>query len=308
MNSTASGADLHALKERIVDFVRSASMEITPHDEQYLPELETQLGRGAVVYVAHTPKVGLQDVVRTACTVQGQGFRACPHVAARRLQSEADLRAALGRLRDAGCDRILLIAGDSAEPSGPYPGTLEVLASGAMVDCGIGMIAIAGHPEGNPNIGPAKLWEALAAKQAFAKRTGASVYVVTQFGFNVPAIIAWGRQARERGIDLPVHVGLAGPAPLNKLIRYAMLCGIGASLRAAVTHKNLLMKLTKAARSAEEVVTALVRNCTDTDRKTLIQPHFFPFGGSVAAARWIRAVRDGRFDLKPDGTGFSVRD
>lgn len=299
--------DPQLLQQRVVDFVCDASMEITPHDEEYLSQVGSQLAPGSEVYIAHTPKSTLEDVVRIAGRVQEMGFQACAHIAARRLTGEAVLRSALERLKDAGCDRVLLVAGDSREPAGPYPGTLEILASGITADCGFKTIAVAGHPEGNRHLSTTKLWEALSAKQAFARESGTSVYVVTQFGFNAQAIIAWSRHLGEHGILLPVHVGLAGPAPLDKLIRYALLCGIGASLRAAVTNTSLIGNLTKAARSVDQVVAALVGGMTVADRARLAKPHFFPFGGCVATARWIRAVRNGDFAVNADGSGFAVR-
>jgi methylenetetrahydrofolate reductase (NADPH) len=57
------------------------------------------------------------------------------------------------------------------------------------------------------------------------------MHLVTQFGFDASAICRRGRELRQQGIRLPVHVGMAGPAPLTKLVKYAMACGVGASLR-----------------------------------------------------------------------------
>lgn len=298
--------DREQLKQLIADFVRKASIEITSYDEKYLDEFRATLAPGTVVYVAHVPKASLMDVVNTAVRAQAAGFRGCAHIVARRLASESDLRAALYRLREGGCDRVLLIAGDTEQPAGPFPSTLEVLETGVIADCGIKVLGIAGHPEGNPNIPEDVAWAALKKKQDYATRTQTTAHVTTQFGFDAMRIIQWARQLRKHGILLPVHVGLAGPAPIDKLVRYAVLCGIGASLKAALTKEGLVSKLTRAARSVDQVVTALMTGSTSPDRATLVQPHFFPFGGSVATAKWIRAVSDGRFGLNQDTTGFEL--
>jgi methylenetetrahydrofolate reductase (NADPH) len=300
-------ADAGTLRQDVIAFVRKASIEITSNDEKYFDEFKTTLAPGTVVYVAHIPKASLMDVVGTAVRLQAAGFRGCAHIVARRLASESDLRAALYRLREGGCDRVLLIAGDTEQPAGPFPSTLEVLESGVIADCGIKVLGVAGHPEGNPNIPEDVAWAALKAKQDYAASTGSTVHVATQFGFDALKIIQWARQLRKHGILLPVHVGLAGPAPIDKLVRYAILCGIGASLRAALTKDGLVAKLTKAARSADQVVTSLIAQSTSPDRATMVQPHFFPFGGSVETARWIRAISDGRFDLNPAATGFALK-
>ena len=305
--NAAAVSDVQTLKQRIVEFVRDASMEISPLDEKNLPELVEQLAPGTVVYIAHTPKSSVQELARIACKVQDAGFKACMHIVARRIPSESELRAALKQLREAGCDRVLLVAGDLNPPAGPYTSTLDVIDSGIITDSGFRIAGFAGHPEGNPNISPDEIWKALEAKQAFADRSGINVYLATQFSFNARAVIDWSRQLRERGIRLPVHVGLAGPTPMDKLIKYAVLCGISASLKAAVTNPGLIANLAKAAQGVDQVMTALVRDRTDADRASLIKPHFFAFGGSVATARWIRAVRDGTFDMNTDGSGFAVR-
>jgi methylenetetrahydrofolate reductase (NADPH) len=303
MKSLVIEQDLGALKQRVIDFVRDASMEITPHEEHCLPELKEYLAPGAVVYVAHPPKAALPEVLRIARQVQAMGWNACAHIVARRLNSRSQARAALQELHDAGCKRCLLVAGDQSSQSGPFASTLEVLASGAIDDSPIKTIAFAAHPEGSRAIGPSRLWHALAVKQAFAESSGLQVYLVTQFGFNAQAIIDFSRQLHEHGIRLPVHVGLAGPASLAKLIRYAMLCGIGASMRAVAQRTSALPTPSKMA-AVDEILVALVCNRTDADRASFVKPHFYSFGGSVATARWMQAVREGRFEMRPDGEGF----
>lgn len=307
MSSEAAELESGLLKESVAAFIRGASMEVTPHDDAHLPELRSILAPGTVVYVAHTPKARLEEVVRTARKVQESGLRACAHIAARRIQSERELRAGLEQLHEAGCDRVLLVAGDCDEPAGPYSSTLDILGSGMTIECGFRTIGVAGHPEGHPRVDTEGLWKALEAKQVFADAHGAGLYVVTQFGFNAQHTIAWGRQLRERRIRLPVHVGLAGPAPIGKLVRYAIHCGIGASLKAAVTRSNLVSTLSKAVRSVDELVVALVRDRTPAGPVVLVQPHFFSFGGCLATARWICAVGEGDFEMHADAAGFDVK-
>src|SRR5262245_23597357 len=107
---TLSGA---ALKTRVVEFVRGASMEITPHDARILPQLAELLPPGALVFVAHTPRATLTDVVETAVRAEAAGFRASPHIAARRIESAEALRTAVQTLRAGGVKQALTIAGDN---------------------------------------------------------------------------------------------------------------------------------------------------------------------------------------------------
>ncbi len=292
------------LKDRIVAFVRGAAIALTPYDEPLLPQLADLLPMETDVYVVHPPLSKLEYVARTALAVRGYGWQAYPHLVARELTSEPQLRNALGELRAGGIDRILLTAGDRNSPAGPYVNTLDVLATGATVDCGITSIAFVAYPEGHRMIGPGLLWDALAAKQAFAARTGTRAHVVTQFGFHPRAVQEWVCHGRERGITLPVHAGLAGPALLPKLIRFAMRCGIGNSMHALTRSTSALTHQAPLTMTPEEMLVGLVHSRGDD--AAIARPHFFCFGGCLETARWLLRVREGAFELTDDGTRFAV--
>ncbi len=127
---------------------------------------------------------------------------------------------------------------------------------------------------------------------------GLDLQVVTQFCFESEPILSWA--ARVKGHGLPVRVGLAGPASLPRLLRYAALCGIGNSIRALKARLQAITRLLVEA--GPEVV---VRDIARRGGAPIAGVHFFCFGGLVRTARWLRAVRDGRFELTPDG-GFRV--
>lgn len=296
-----SNADL---KSRIVRFARGASMEVTPMDEELLPALVNKLPAGMTLYVAHTPKASLDDVVRVALKVESLGFRASPHIVARRLESERALRDALRELHDGGVEQVLYVAGDREVPV-KFTNTLEVLDTGASVDAGIMKIGVAGYPEGNRVIGPSALWDALRQKQVFAERTGTRMHIVTQFGFNPEAILAWDKLLAENGIKLPVYVGIAGPTPLPRLIKFAMQCGIGASLNSVVKNMSAMSKLARLATSPDQMLIGLIRGGVQESAR-IVAPHLFAFGGTMATARWLRAVMDGTFELQGGGDKFIV--
>ncbi len=295
------------LKRALTAFARGASTEISTHDEALLPALAKLLPAGTPVYVAHTPKSSLEDVVRVAIKVQAAGFTASPHLVARRLAGERDLRAVLARLRAHGIEQALLIAGDLQRPLGPFASTLDVIATGALQEAGMKRIGVAGHPEGHPAVGPAELLSALRAKQEFAVRSGSAVHIVTQFGFNPEGICAWNRMLTREGISLPVHVGLAGPAPLAKLLKFAVQCGIGTSINSLVRNRGAVAGLTGFAAGPDEMLLGIVRGCTEfAPGSRLVQPHVYSFGGALPTATWLRAVMDGAFDLAPGGKKFTL--
>jgi methylenetetrahydrofolate reductase (NADPH) len=305
-NQSASPAAASAdeLKQRIVRFMCAASTEITPNEEKRLPELAMNLPAGTAIYVAHTPAARVSDVVRTAIAVQRAGFVATPHIVARRIPNALTLRKSLIELHASGIAQILLIAGDASAPMGEFTSALDVLNSGALEQVGIERIGVAAHPEGHKAIGPILLWEALEAKQAYAERTGVSMHIVTQFGFNASAVRDWENQLYRHQIRLPVHVGIAGPAPLSKLIHYAMQCGIGASLRTVMRNLSAVGNVAELAIRPEE---HLIRLLSTTLPSQVVAPHIFAFGGCVATAEWIHRVAAGEIEIDPTSGKLSVR-
>lgn len=290
------------MRRRIVAFMRRASTEVTTHDEKVLPELAATLPKGSTVYVAHTPKAHFDDVIRVALRVQALGLRASPHFVARRLPSEQAVREGLKELCDAGVEQALLVAGDIDAPLGPYANTLDVLASDALAGSALRCLGVAGHPEGHPQAGAKQLWQALSIKQEFGERTGIAVHVATQFGFDPQGICDWAMQFGANGISLPVHAGIAGPTSITKLLRFAMQCGVGASLQSAAKNMKAVTNVARQATTPEEMIPALVALGAGSELSRVVQPHFFTFGGAVATARWIRSMHEGAFEIRPDGS------
>jgi methylenetetrahydrofolate reductase (NADPH) len=285
-----------SLKRRLVDFARGASTEVTTHDESAIPALARFLPAESVVYVAHTPKAALDDVVRVALQVQAAGFRACPHLVARRIESRRALQTACERLGDAGVDRALVVAGDGAEPAGPFTSSMDVLRTELLPHNDIVRVAVAGHPEGHRAIGPTVLWTALREKQVIAETLGLEMHVVTQFGFDPAAIATWDAHLSEHGIALPVRVGMAGPASLPELIRYAMQCGVGASLRGVLRGMGAMRNVAGLAISPDQMLASIARHALSHTTR-IVGVHFYSFGGAVETARWVRAVAEGRSEV-----------
>jgi methylenetetrahydrofolate reductase (NADPH) len=280
-----------SLKARLVELARGASTEVTTHDESGIRALARYLPADSVVYVAHTPKATLEDVVRVALRVQAAGFRACPHLVARRIASRRDLQAACERLGDAGVDRALIVGGDNAEPVGPYASSMELLRTELLPHNDIVRVGVAGHPEGHRAIGPTVLWTALREKQALAESLGLEMQIVTQFGFDPAAIAMWDAHLPEHGITLPVRVGMAGPASLPELIRYAMQCGVGASLRGVLRGMGAMRNVAGLATSPEQMLTSIAQHVVSHPSR-IVGVHLYSFGGAIETARWLRGVAE----------------
>jgi methylenetetrahydrofolate reductase (NADPH) len=295
------------MKERIAAFAREASLEITAHDQALPARLAGLLPPGTILYVAHTPNTTVSDVAETSGLVQRSGFRACPHIVARRIAGRAELDAALVRMKSAGVTQALLVAGDVATAAGEFESSLDVLGTGALAAAGIDTVGVAGFPEGNPKVDAAMAWDALVRKQAFAERSGVRMYIVSQFGFHPEALVGWDRELTRHGITLPVHVGVAGPASLGSLVKFARLCGVGASLGALFTNPGALGTLKTLVKTVNEIFPQVVRMREGHLARHVVQPHFFSFGGIMKTVEWLEAVRAGEFDFDAEAGRIAVR-
>jgi methylenetetrahydrofolate reductase (NADPH) len=295
MTDLDAGADVARFAARVAEFAARASLEITSNDRELPPALVGRLPAGTPLYVAHTPNATLAQVAEVACAAQAAGFAGCPHLVARRIATRPEIEAALARLRAGGVKRALLVAGDLTPPAGEYTSTLELLESGVLDDAGLTTIGVAGHPEGHPDIPPETAWDALVRKQAWSRRTGIAMHVATQFGFDTAALAAFDAGLTARGVTLPVHVGVAGPASLKSLAKFAAMCGIGASLGALLTNPGALGALKSLVKTIDEIFPAVVRLREGPLARRLVQPHFFAFGGVMKTVEWLEAVRNGRF-------------
>ena len=92
---------------------------------------------------------------------------------------------------------------------------------------------------------------------------------------------------QDAGIDIPVHIGIAGPAKLQTLIKFAIACGVGPSLK--VLQKRA-MDVTKLLLPYEptEVLAELAAHKAANPGFGIEQVHFFPLGGIKTNATWAR--------------------
>jgi methylenetetrahydrofolate reductase (NADPH) len=209
-----------------------------------------------------------------------------PHIAARRLANFTQASDFLLRaVAQAGVDRVLLIGGDN-NAMGPFRSSFDLLATGVVERQGVGHVAFAGYPEGHPAIDASILDAALQAKVALARQRGLQVSLVSQFSFESVPILHWLASLHQQGIDCPVRIGVAGPASVATLAKYAVRCGIGASLRVlARGHTAFARILTEA--GPEALIAALVAD--DSIQARFEGLHVFTFGGVRHTADWIRA-------------------
>lgn len=274
------------MSARLSGLLASASVEVSSSGSDPAV-LADHLPAGTGVSITFLPGDNYRHNVETAASLRRAGFDPVPHVAAREMPSREALNDFLMRARrEADVRRVVLIAGDVAAAKGPFKSSRDVAASGLIEAHGINAVSVAGYPEGHPYLEGAHAFEALAAWQGWGSRSGVRVDIVTQFCFESGPILAWLAELQERGIDLAVTVGLAGPATLATLTKFGLRCGVGNSIRALRGHIGRFGRLLTD-NGPDEVVRGLMA-APAAATEAISGFHLFPFGGLRKTGRWLR--------------------
>ncbi len=264
-----------------------ASIEATPRQAVSATGPGNLLPKGTSVYLTALGTDTIGTTVSAAARLRDLGYKPVPHIAARSIPSQAALTDFLARITgEAGVEDVLVIGGGARRPVGPYSASIQLLETGLLDRYGICRIGIAGHPEGSPDISDAAIEEALHQKAAFASRTGAALRIVTQFGFDPGSTIRWLEDLSTAGFDIPVHLGVAGPAKISTLLKYAAMCGVGPSLQFLKSGTGLLTAISTSY-SPEAYVEPIERWHEASANSVLAGLQIFPFGGFDTSANWL---------------------
>ena len=269
-------------------FLQGYSIEVMPRTAEKVEDFRAILPKGTRVYIAHIDGTPIEDMVATAKRIGAEGFTVMPHFPARIIKDKATLMDWVARYKDVGVRQGLILAGNPAQQVGDFSTSMQLLESGAFT--GFERLHVAGHPEGNKDIDPdgsdRAVMEAARWKSAFMERTDAQMAMATQFCFEADPVIAWVNRLAAEGIKLPVHIGIAGPAKLQTLIKFAIACGVGPSVR--VLQKRA-MDVTKLLLPYEptEILAGLAAHKAANPDFGIAQVHFFPLGGIKTNAEWV---------------------
>ena len=273
-------------------FLQGFSIEVMPRTAEKVEDFKAILPEGTRVYIAHIDGTPIEDMVATARRLAADGFPVMPHMPARIIKDRATLEDWIARYQgEAGVTQALLLAGGVAQPVGEFHSSMQLMETGAFDRAGFTRLHVAGHPEGNRDIdadgSDRMVMEALRWKQAFSERTDARMALATQFAFDAKPVIAWADRLAAEGIRLPIHIGIAGPAKLQTLIKFAIACGVGPSLK--VLQKRA-MDVTKLLLPYEptEILTDLAAHKAAHPGFGIEQVHFFPLGGIKTCAEWTQ--------------------
>lgn len=270
--------------------LKDYSIEVMPRTAEKVESLRELLPSGTRVYIAHIEGVPIEDMVATARRITEEGYPVMPHFPARIIKDRAMLADWIARYQgEAGIDQALVLAGGVAEPHGDYHSSMQLLESGEFGKAGFKHLHVAGHPEGNRDIDPSggmdNVNSALKWKQAFADSSDAKMAITTQFAFEAGPIIEWANSLKAAGIDLPIHIGIAGPARLQTLIKFAIACGVGPSLKVLQKRAMDVSKLLLPYEPTDVIAELAAHKAANPDFN-ITKVHFFPLGGIKANAKW----------------------
>jgi len=261
-----------------------------PRTAEKVEDFRALLPKGTRVYIAHIEGTPIEDMITTAKRIANEGYDVMPHFPARIIKDAATLENWIAQYQgEAGVEQALLLAGGVTNPHGDFDSSMRLLETGLFDKAGFKRLHVAGHPEGNKDIDPdgsmKNVDAALQWKKNFSETTDAEMALATQFAFDADPIIKWANDLQAAGIKLPIHIGIAGPAKLQTLIKFAIACGVGPSLKVlqkrAMDVSKLLLPY-----EPTQVLSELAEHKAANPNFNITHVHFFPLGGIKTNAVW----------------------
>ncbi|MDC1009134.1 methylenetetrahydrofolate reductase [Gammaproteobacteria bacterium] len=273
------------------DFTSGYSIEVIPRSAAKIESFSDLLPKNTRVYLAHLETEDIAAMIATAKRLNSEGFSVMPHIPARLIRNQAMLNDWISMYQnEAGVDEALLLAGGLKKPLGNYDSSIQLIESGLFDKAGFKRLHIAGHPEGSRDIDPSggtkNVTEALSWKQEFSKRTDASMAIATQFCFDADVVKNWADSIKENGVDIPIHIGIAGPAKLQTLLKFSVECGIGASMKVLTKRAKDLTTLLLPYKPTQ-ILNELAEYKSKDPESNIEQVHFFPIGGIKQTVDWV---------------------
>jgi methylenetetrahydrofolate reductase (NADPH) len=263
----------------LADFLQRPRLEVIPLDgieQEVIGHVPSQV----TVTVTSSPSRGIEATLALCDRLAGHGYRVVPHLAARLVRDRAHLHELLVRLDELGLREVFVVAGDIGQPAGEFEGAAALLAAMAEVGHALEEIGITGYPESHAFISDETTIQAMFDKEPLA------TYIVSQICFSPEVIGTWIRRVRDRGVDLPIHVGLPGPVSAHKLLRVSGRIGLGESARFLRRHGSWAGRLLPPrAYRPERLLERLAPHLGRPDDR-VAGLHLFTFNELGPAERW----------------------
>ena len=292
LNLFSSKTENQKVSDHLKEFLTDFSIEVMPRTAAKIESFKEILPKNTRVYIAHIEGVPIKEMVQTAKRISSEGFNVMPHFPARIIKDKSTLEEWINMYQgEAGINQALLLAGGVDKPHGTFESSMQLVETELFERYNFKNLHFAGHPEGNKDIdkdGSNKnVDEALLWKQKFNERSDIDIAITTQFCFEAESVIEWANSLTNNGINIPIHIGVAGPAKLQTLIKFSIACGVGPSLKVlqkrAKDVKKLLLPF-----DPNDFLETLAKHKKENPKFNISNIHFFPLGGINTNASWIK--------------------
>ena len=265
--------------------LRHARYEVIPTKTIQQKVLDA-VPKDVTITVTASPAKGLDPTLDLAESLAAHGYTVVPHIAVRLLKGEQHLADVVARITAAGIDQVFMPAGDADPPAGSWDAALPGLQALSAMGHPIRDVGITGYPESHPSIDDDVTVQAMWDKRSHATN------VVSNLCFDPKTIAEWVKRVRRRGIELPIHMGLAGPVERTKLVTMASKVGVGQSTRYLTQHTGWIARMFAPGYSPERLL-AKVAHDVGEERYGLVGLHLFTFNQVAETEAWRRTLLDG---------------
>jgi methylenetetrahydrofolate reductase (NADH) len=266
----------------LADFLRAPRYEVLPTGDA-LDLVVAHVPKDITVTVTASPRRGMPATVHLAVALAKRGYRAVPHLSARMIRDPLELGQILDALKAAGIREVFVVAGDAREPAGQFPDTLSLLAA-LPPDHGLTEIGVTGYPESHPFIHDDLTIQAMWDKRRLA------TYIVSNMSFDPETVKRWVERVRRRGVELPIHIGMAGVADPARLLRLSTRIGVAESARFLRGHPSWLARMFRpGGYEPGRFVNALMPEIGLPERR-VAGLHIFTFNEIEPTERWRREM------------------
>jgi methylenetetrahydrofolate reductase (NADPH) len=266
-------------RQALVAFLSSPRYEVLPTDDVEERVLAV-VPREVTITVTASPRRGIDATIDLAERLGRQGYQVVPHISARLIRDDEHLREVLARVAAIGRREIFVIAGDAKEQAGQFPDSVSLLTALMTEPHGMREIGVTGYPERHSFIDDDLTIQAMWDKRRIA------TYIVSNLCFDPRVVKKWIGRVRRRGVQLPIHIGLAGVADPAKLLRISTRIGVVDSARFLRGHSNWFVRMVQpGGYDPGRFTTGLLPDLAMPDRK-IAGLHVFTFNEIEPTERW----------------------
>ena len=267
----------------LIGYLRAPRYEVLP-TEDVEALVTTHVPPEVTITVTASPRRGMEATINLAERLSRQGYTVVPHLSARLIRDSSNLSEMLAALEQMGVRSVFVIAGDAREPAGEFPDSVSLLEAMMRVGHRLDDIGVSGYPESHSFIDDDMTIQAMWDKRRIA------TYIVSNLCFDPRVVKKWVGRVRRRGVQLPIHIGLAGVADPAKLLRISTRIGVVDSARFLRGHSNWFLRMVQpGGYDPGRFTTGLLPDLALPDRK-VAGLHVFTFNEIEPTERWRQEI------------------